>query len=154
MGTAISLPNGELISLGLTTFLYGLFFALFFVTVIMTFYLRESTRQLHIKILPVPFLMLLVATAHLVVLWIRAVQAFIVQKGGSALAFYDDLSDATSVARVICLVIQCILGDFVIVSALLLSICTPLLISPEDMATVCSVRKTFVGCPSSAHSCN
>jgi predicted Kef-type K+ transport protein len=84
MGTAISLPNGELISLGLTTFLYGthlitmhlssrltttvfprigLFFALFFVTVIMTFYLRESTRQLHIKILPVPFLMLLVATA-------------------------------------------------------------------------------------------
>ncbi|KAF8481565.1 hypothetical protein DFH94DRAFT_400009 [Russula ochroleuca] len=115
MGTAISLPNGELISLGLTTFLYGLFFALFFVTVIMTFYLRESTRQLHIKILPVPFLMLLVATAHLVVLWIRAVQAFIVQKGGSALAFYDDLSDATSVARVICLVIQCILGDFVII---------------------------------------
>ncbi|KAH9988206.1 hypothetical protein BJV77DRAFT_758541 [Russula vinacea] len=81
----------------------------------MTFFLRDSTRRYHIKILPVPFLMLLVATTHLIVLWIRAVQAFIVQKGGSALAFYGDLSDATSLARVICLVIQCILGDFVII---------------------------------------
>ena len=46
--------------------------------------------------------------------------AFIIQKGGSALAFYEDLSDATSVARVTCLVIQCVLGDCVVVSSLLL----------------------------------
>lgn len=37
------------------------------------------------------------------------------------MAFYGDLTDGTSLARVLCLVIQCILGDFVIVSALLLS---------------------------------
>ena len=47
-------------------------------------------------------------------------QAFIVQRGGSSLAFYEDLSDATSVMRVTCLVIQCVLGDCVVVSSLLL----------------------------------
>jgi hypothetical protein len=59
---------------------------------------------------------------HLFVLWIRGVQAFIVQKGGSPLAFYRELSDATSVARVTCLVIQSVLGDLVIVSSLLLPV--------------------------------
>lgn len=57
-------------------------------------------------------------------------QAFIVQKGGSALAFYEVLSDATSVARVVCLVIQSVLGDLVIVSSLLLSGLTLLFIFP------------------------
>ena len=58
-------------------------------------------------------------------------QAFIVQKGGSPLAFYKVLSDATSVARVICLVIQSVLGDLVIVSWLLLSGLVLLFISPQ-----------------------
>ncbi len=49
-------------------------------------------------------------------------QAFIVQKGGNPLAFYEELSDATSVARVTCLVIQSVLGDLVIVSSLLLPV--------------------------------
>jgi hypothetical protein len=57
-------------------------------------------------------------------------QAFIVQKGGSALAFYELLSDATSVARVTCLVIQSVLGDLVIVSSLLISGLALLFISP------------------------
>ncbi|KAF8492847.1 hypothetical protein F5888DRAFT_1636983 [Russula emetica] len=115
MSDTISLPKSELISLGLTTFLNGIFYTLFLITVIMTFYVRESSRRHHIRMLPVLSLMLVVATTHLFVLWIRGVQAFIVQKGGSALAFYDELSDATSVARVTCLVIQTVLGDLVII---------------------------------------
>lgn len=115
MSNTISLPRSELISLGLTTFLNGIFYILFFITVVMTFYVRESSRQHHIRLLPVSFLMLVVATTHLFVLWIRAVQAFIVQKEGSALAFYEVLSDATSIARVVCLVIQSVLGDLVII---------------------------------------
>jgi hypothetical protein len=59
------------------------------------------------------------------------VQAFIVQKGGSPLAFYNDLSDATSIARMSCLLVQSILGDFVMVSSLLLSTLALLLISPK-----------------------
>ncbi|KAI0279425.1 hypothetical protein BGY98DRAFT_968865 [Russula aff. rugulosa BPL654] len=103
----IIISKSELISLGLTTFLNGIFYVLFFITVIMTFYVRESSRQHHMRMLPVSFLMLVVATTHLF--------RFIVQKGGSALAFYEVLSDATSVARVICLVIQSVLGDLVII---------------------------------------
>jgi hypothetical protein len=59
------------------------------------------------------------------------VQAFVTQKGGSALAFYSNLSDATSVARVSCLVAQSILGDLVIVSSSLLCTLALLLISPK-----------------------
>ena len=40
----------------------GVFYILFFITVIMTFYVREASRQHHIKMLPVSFLMLVVAT--------------------------------------------------------------------------------------------
>lgn len=58
-------------------------------------------------------------------------QAFIVQKGGSALAFYEELANATSVARVVCLVIQSVLGDLVIVSLLPLSGLALLFISPK-----------------------
>jgi hypothetical protein len=59
------------------------------------------------------------------------VQAFIAEKGGSALAFYSDLSDATSIARAACLTIQCVLGDLVMVSSLLLSTRALLLNSPK-----------------------
>jgi hypothetical protein len=79
------------------------------------------------------------------------VQAFIIQKGGSALAFYDNISDATSVARVTFLLIQSLLGDSVIVSLLLLPTSALLLIL-EDMATVCGVRQAFLGCHSGAPS--
>lgn len=81
-------------------------------------------------------------------------QAFIVQKGGSALVFYEDLSDATSVTRVVCLVIQCILGDCVIVSPFLLPTLGTSIKSHEDMATVCGVRQTFLGNRSGRPSCN
>jgi hypothetical protein len=59
------------------------------------------------------------------------VQAFIVHKGGSALDVYNDLSDATNIARATCLLIQSVLGDFVMVSSLLFSSLALLLISPK-----------------------
>ncbi|KAI9510761.1 hypothetical protein F5148DRAFT_976251 [Russula earlei] len=112
----ISLAKAELLSLALTTFLYGLFFTLFCITVtFMSFRVTCSVRQQRVKILLASFLLLLVATLHLVIIWIRAVQGFVVQKRGSAEAFYADLSDPTSVARVICLCIQTIPADLVII---------------------------------------
>ncbi|KAI0296339.1 hypothetical protein B0F90DRAFT_1669835 [Multifurca ochricompacta] len=133
----ISLPKAELISLGLTTFLYGwtyvllflllsadrheppwigLFFTLFCITmVVMLFRVTDDIRNQRAKILLVSFLMLLVATLHLIVVWVRGVEGFIMQKSGSAQAFYEDIADTTSVLKISCLLCQSLLGDGVMV---------------------------------------
>jgi len=73
----------------------------------------DSVRRQRAKILPALFLLLIVATSHLVVLWVRAELGFVVKKGGSTLAFYSDLSDKTSVARVVCLCLQTLPADLI-----------------------------------------
>jgi len=112
----ISLEKAELISLALTTFLYGLFFALFLITtVVMSYKVTEDIHRQRTRILPVSLMMLLVATTHLIIIWIRAVQGFVVQKRGSTQAFYEDISDPTSIIKLTCMLLQTVLGDLVII---------------------------------------
>ncbi|KAH9973355.1 hypothetical protein BGW80DRAFT_1459239 [Lactifluus volemus] len=75
----------------------------------------EDIRQQRTRILPVSFLMLLVATMHIIILWVRGVLGFIVQKRGSTQAFYEDISDPTTLIKVSCMCLQMILGDAVVV---------------------------------------
>lgn len=72
-------------------------------------------------------------------------QAFIIQKGGSALVFYDDISDATSVARVTFLLIQSLLGDSVIVSSLRLSTLALISIPPKIWRLYVVYGNRFLG---------
>ncbi|KAI0246615.1 hypothetical protein BJV78DRAFT_1134832 [Lactifluus subvellereus] len=112
----ISLENAELVSLALTTFLYGLFFALFLITiVVMSYKVTEDIRRQRTRILPASLMMLLVATTHLIIIWIRAMQGFVVQKRGSTQAFYEDISDPTSIIKLTCMCLQTVLGDLVII---------------------------------------
>ncbi|KAI0275212.1 hypothetical protein BC834DRAFT_37029 [Gloeopeniophorella convolvens] len=112
----ISLAKSELVSLGLTTFLYGLFFALFWITlVVMSWRVTEDVRVQRSKIMPVSFLMLVVATMHLTIIWVRAVQGFIAQKGGSATAYYENIAEPLSLVKLCCLLFQSLLGDGVII---------------------------------------
>ncbi|KAF8265088.1 hypothetical protein EI94DRAFT_1702762 [Lactarius quietus] len=118
----ISLENAQFLSLGLTTFLYanihwtGLFFMLFIVsTAVMSLRMGEDVRVHRNKILPVSSLMLVVATVHIVLLWIRGKNGFSDQKGGSATAFYENIADPTNVVKVGLLLLQSLLGDGVII---------------------------------------
>ncbi|KAH9028064.1 hypothetical protein EDB83DRAFT_2230125 [Lactarius deliciosus] len=112
----ISLAKAELLSLGLTTFLYGLFFTLFFIsTAVMSYRVAEDVRSQRNKILPVSFSMLVVATIHIVLLWVRGKIGFIDQRGGSPTAFYENIADITNVLKVGCLLLQSLLGDGVII---------------------------------------
>ncbi|KAI9437840.1 hypothetical protein BJY52DRAFT_573382 [Lactarius psammicola] len=112
----ISLEKAELVSLGLTTFLYGLFFALFLIsTAVMSFRVAEDIRSQRNKILPVSFSMLMVATIHITLLWTRGKIGFIDQRGGSATAFYENIADTTNIVKVGCLLLQSLLGDGVII---------------------------------------
>ncbi|KAI9444473.1 hypothetical protein H4582DRAFT_1909109 [Lactarius indigo] len=112
----ISLEKAELLSLGLTTFLYGLFFMLFLITTtVMSFRVAEDIRSQRNKILPVSFSMLMVATLHIVLLWVRGKIGFVDQRGGSPTAFYENIADITNILKVGCLLLQSLLGDGVIV---------------------------------------
>ncbi|KAH8997793.1 hypothetical protein EDB86DRAFT_3150678 [Lactarius hatsudake] len=112
----ISLEKAELLSLGLTTFLYGLFFTLFFIsTAVMSYRVAEDVRSQRDKILPVSFSMLVVATIHIILLWVRGKIGFIDQRGGSPTAFYENIADITNVLKVGCLLFQSLLGDGVII---------------------------------------
>ncbi|KAH9059063.1 hypothetical protein EDB87DRAFT_1685009 [Lactarius vividus] len=112
----ISLEKAELLSLGLTTFLYGVFFSLFLIsTAVMSYRAGEDVRSQRNKILPVSFSMLVVATIHIVLLWVRGKIGFIDQRGGSSTAFYENIADITNVLKVGCLLLQSLLGDGVII---------------------------------------
>ena len=75
---------------------------------------------------------------HLIIIWIRAMQGFVVQKGGSAQAFYEDISDPTSIIKLTCMNLQTVLGDLVIVSECSASTLVPSFIL-EDMAAICGL---------------
>ncbi|KAF8274357.1 hypothetical protein EI94DRAFT_1696257 [Lactarius quietus] len=108
----ISLPKAQLISLCLETFLYGVFFTLVLITTaLMTYNVTEDIRRQRVKVLLLSYAMLAVATMHLIVGWVQGEYAFVDQKGGSATAFYADISDLTSLLRQSCLSIQSVLGD-------------------------------------------
>jgi hypothetical protein len=112
----ISLVKAQLLSLGLTTFLYGSFFTLFLVTIaVMSFRVSEDIRKQRKMILPVSFLMFTVATLHIVLLWIRGKIGFLNQRGGSVTAFYENIADMTNVMKLACLLLQSLLGDSVII---------------------------------------
>ncbi|KAN0127923.1 hypothetical protein V8E53_014271 [Lactarius tabidus] len=111
----ISLLKAQLISLCLSTFLYGMFLALVLMTtIVMVYKATDDTRRQRVKVLPVSYAMLAVATMHFIVGWVQGVDAFIDQKGGSATAFYADISDPTSLLRQSCLCLQSVMGDAII----------------------------------------
>lgn len=113
---AISLAKAQLVSLGLTTLLYGLFFMLFLIsTAVMSFRVAEDIRSQRNKILPVSFLMLVVATIHITLVWIRGNLGFVHQRGGSTTVFYENIADVTNLVKVGCLLFQSLLGDGVII---------------------------------------
>jgi len=112
----ISLANAQFLSLALTTFLYGLFFMLFLVTTaVLSLSAAEDLRCQRTKILPVTFLMLVVATLHIVLLWVRGKNGFVEQRGGSTILFYENIADITNVLQTGCLLLQSLLGDGVII---------------------------------------
>jgi hypothetical protein len=65
-------------------------------------------------------------------------KGFIIQEGGSTEAFYEDISDPTSIIKMTSMCVQMILGDLVIVSGCFPSSTVPLFIF-EDMATLCGL---------------
>ncbi|KAI9444559.1 hypothetical protein H4582DRAFT_2070289 [Lactarius indigo] len=113
---SISLPTAELLALCLSTFLYGIFFALVLITtVVMSYRATDDIRRQRTKILPVSYAMLAVATIYVVIGWIRGVYGFVDRKGVETIVFFVDISEPTSLIRSCCFCIQSMMGDGIMI---------------------------------------
>ena len=75
---------------------------------------------------------------HLIIIRILAVQGFIVQKRGSTQAFYEDISDPTSIIKLSCMCLQTALGDLAVVSGCFAFALVPSFVF-KDMAALCGL---------------
>ncbi|KAH7912514.1 hypothetical protein BJ138DRAFT_1171904 [Hygrophoropsis aurantiaca] len=108
----IPLDKANLLGLFLETFLYGIFFTLFCLTLVI---LRRKSETRRHTLIPVASALLAIATAHLIVDFVRALQAFIDHDTGSALAYYADLAHPLEIVKTALYVTQTFIGDSVIV---------------------------------------
>lgn len=114
ISVASAREQAQLASLCLTTFLYGLFFALFMVTTAIAYHnASESTRQQRMKVLPVSLTMLLLATLYIIVVWIRAQYRFADRISNEI--FYEDISHASIIFKMACLYTLSLMRDGIVI---------------------------------------
>ncbi|KAN0117984.1 hypothetical protein V8E52_005571 [Russula decolorans] len=116
ISVASALEQAQLVSLCLTTFLYGLFFALFMVTTTIVYHNASgSTRQQRMKVLPVSLAMLMLATLYIAVVWIRAQYGFVDRRGENNEIFYEGISHASIIFKMACLYTLSLMRDGIII---------------------------------------
>lgn len=114
----IPLINAELLALFLETFAYAIFVLLDCVTIPILIWRRAEVARTSRILLPVAVLMLLIATAHIVIDFYRAYVAFTTgrsQPGDTSTTFYENLADPLFITKSALYWLQTTLGDSVII---------------------------------------
>ncbi|OJA18165.1 hypothetical protein AZE42_10619 [Rhizopogon vesiculosus] len=108
----MTLGGVSLLALFLETLFYGVFLTLYWITLFIL--LKKSGIQRELLI-PVVTLLLCLATAHLIIDFIRALEAFIFQVNTiGADAYYSNLASSLELAKMTLYITQTILADSVI----------------------------------------
>ncbi|KAG1754941.1 uncharacterized protein EDB91DRAFT_1042985 [Suillus paluster] len=109
----IPLDKAEFLALFLGTFFYGVFLTLYWFMLFVI--LKKSGIQRQI-LLPVATLLLCISTAHLIIDFVRALEAFVFKVDAlGADAYYSDLTSPLYIASTALCVTQTILADGVVV---------------------------------------
>ncbi|KAG2035259.1 hypothetical protein BDR03DRAFT_1012766 [Suillus americanus] len=109
----ITLPEAELVSLFLETLFYGVFFTLYWLTLVVLLKKCGIQRNLFI---PVATLLLCIATAHLIIDLVRALGAFIFSgRTIGADAYYSNLASPLELAKTALYITQPTVADTVLV---------------------------------------
>ncbi|KAL0945862.1 hypothetical protein HGRIS_012147 [Hohenbuehelia grisea] len=109
----ISLDKAELLAIFLETLLYGIFFTLYCVTLLVLHQRGHAGHTLRRKLVPVATILLVIATAHLTIDFVRIVQAFIEFKDANA--YYARIAHPLHVAKTALYATQTVIGDGVII---------------------------------------
>ncbi|KAG2143090.1 hypothetical protein DEU56DRAFT_733267 [Suillus clintonianus] len=109
----IFLDKASLIALFLETLFYGVFLTLYLLTLLI---LLKKTGVQRILLIPVATLLLCTTTAHLIVDFVRALEAFVFKTDSiDANAYYSNFSSPLELAKIAIYVTQTTLADGLIV---------------------------------------
>ncbi|KAL4255441.1 hypothetical protein AB1N83_012662 [Pleurotus pulmonarius] len=113
----IALDKAAILALFLETLLYGLYLVLFCLTLLVLLLRGESGKTQRHRLVPLSIVMMIFATTHLIIDFVRAIQAFVVQDGRQidAIAYYSAVSHPLHLVRGVLYVTQTILGDSIII---------------------------------------
>ncbi|TFY56954.1 hypothetical protein EVG20_g8730 [Dentipellis fragilis] len=115
MSPFIPVDEAEIVSLFLETLIYGLFIALWTISVVLIFRRGEDGRAQR-RLLPIGFLMIAGATSHILVDVVRLVQAFVtVPQAGGAIAYYHNVKNPLHITKTALYVSQTLLGDGILI---------------------------------------
>lgn len=109
----VPLGKASFLALFLQTIFYGVFFTLYWLTLFVLFKKTGNQRQL---LIPVATLLLCIATAHLVIDFVRGLEAFVFKVNTiGADAYYSDLASPLDLASKALYITQTTLADGVVV---------------------------------------
>jgi hypothetical protein len=109
----ITIPEASLLALFLETLFYGVFFTLYWLTL---FILLKKCGVQRNFLIPVVTLLLCIATAHLIIDLIRALEAFVFSVSTScAEGYFSDLASPLELARTALYITQPTIADTVLV---------------------------------------
>ncbi|KAG1840725.1 hypothetical protein DFJ58DRAFT_810085 [Suillus subalutaceus] len=109
----ITLPEASLVALFLETLFYGVFFTLYWLTLVILLKKCGIQRDL---LIPVATLLLCIATAHLIIDLIRALEAFVFSaRTIGADAYYSNLASPLELAKTALYITQPTVADTVLV---------------------------------------
>ncbi|TFY73526.1 hypothetical protein EWM64_g10486 [Hericium alpestre] len=115
----IPLDKAEFLALFLETFIYGVFFTLCTITLIVLVRFRQSDNRRDGYLRLIAGIMLVLATSHLILDFVRAVHAFVIDRDELApigpAAYYESLNAPLFLAKTVLYWTQTMVGDGVIV---------------------------------------
>ncbi|KAL0947609.1 hypothetical protein HGRIS_013698 [Hohenbuehelia grisea] len=109
----ISLAKAELLAIFLETLLYGISFGLYWVTIVVLLHQHRSGYMQYRKLIPVATILLLSATAHLTLDFVRIIQGFI--EYDDANAYYGLIPHPLHIAKTALYVTHVTTGDCVLI---------------------------------------
>ncbi|KAL4261801.1 hypothetical protein AB1N83_006450 [Pleurotus pulmonarius] len=113
----IPLDKAKILAIFLETLLYGIFFTLFWLTLLVLILRGDGGQTQRRQLVPLGTVMMVIATAHLIIDFVRVVEAF-VAKGNSPIdanAYYEMISHPLHVVKTALYVTQTIIGDAVVI---------------------------------------
>jgi len=145
----IPVEKAEFLALFLQAILFGIFLTLAFITVLVLLSRKENTRANKFLLL-VLCLMTILATAHMVLDFVRALDAFLYQPGpNGASDFYNNLLDPWFLVKQILVLLQTVLGDgvniwrcYIVYNQRYIFVAPPLVIMVGSIVCGCLVMVT------------
>jgi len=112
----IPLDKAEMLAIFLETFIYGIFFTLFWILLLVLSNRGDAGHVQRRVLIPVAILMLMLASTHLIIDFVRIMQAFVLGiSTTTANDYYKKVSNPLHVAKTAIYVTQTLLGDGVII---------------------------------------